>query len=148
MAILQKGGQVPEFTLRDQHGEKISSKDIKGKILLSFHPLAFTSVCTDQMRDLENNYDRFLEKGVTPIGLSVDPYPAKGVWAQSIGLSKLSILADFHPKGALAEACGVYIDKAGISGRAALLIEDGKVLWSKEYGQGERPDVEEIIAQL
>lgn len=145
MAILQKGDKAPEFALRCQDGSEVKSSDVKGKILLSFHPLAFTPVCTDQMRDLENHYDEFIEMGVTPFGVSVDAHPSKGVWALSMGLEKVKMLCDFNPKGELAEACGIYIDKAGISSRAALLLGDGKVLWSKQYEVHERPCIDEVL---
>lgn len=144
MAILQAGDKAPEFELQDQHGEKVNSKDIEGKILLSFHPLAFTSVCTDQMRDLSIHLEEFEKKGVTPLGVSVDSQPAKAVWAQAIGLDS-KILADFNPKGDLAKKCGVYDEENGFSKRSVLLMEDGKVLWSKEYPMAERPDIEEIL---
>ena len=46
---------APEFTLKDQEKNDIKLSDLKGKkVILSWHPLAFTSVCTDQMRSLES----------------------------------------------------------------------------------------------
>lgn len=145
MAIVEKGTKVNLPILRDQNGEKIDLSKEKGKLLFGFHPLAFTSVCTDQMRDLENNYDRFLEKGVKPFGVSVDAHPSKGVWAKSIGVKNVPLLSDFNPKGELAKEFGIYIDKAGISARATVIVEDGVVLWSKEYEKPQRPDIEEIF---
>ena len=149
MTIADKGYKMKAFELRDQNGEKVSSKDIKGKILLAFHPLAFTSVCNDQMRDLENEYDEFTKRGITPLGISVDAHPSKGVWADTLALEKLTILSDFNPKGEVAKDLGVYIEKAGISGRAVVLVdEDGTVLWSKEYEKSQRPDVNEILEAI
>ncbi|MDD7363206.1 MAG: redoxin domain-containing protein [Peptoniphilus sp.] len=145
LTILQKGDKAPEFELRTQTGEKINSKDIEGKILLAFHPLAFTAVCGDQMRDLERNYERLKEKGITPFGVSVDAHPSKGVWAKALDISDLTLLSDFNPKGELAKACGVYVEEAGISGRAVLIFEDGEVKWSKQYPDEQLPDIEEII---
>lgn len=144
--IVQKGDKVSlDFELRNQLGEKVNLNEIKGKILFASHPLAFTSVCTDQMRDLENNFDEFEKYGVTAIGLSVDPHPSKGVWAHAIGVKKTTLVSDFNPKGALAQELGIYIEKAGISARANVLVEDGVVLWSKEYEKSQRPDIEEVL---
>lgn len=148
MAIIEKGAKVNLPELRDQSGKNVDLSKVKGKLLFAFHPLAFTSVCTDQMRDLEINYDRFIEKGVTPYGVSVDAHPSKAVWASAIGVKKTKLLADFNPKGALAEEFGIYIDKAGISARAVVIVEDGVVLWSKEYDKPQRPDVEEIFEAI
>lgn len=148
MTIVKKGDKVELFELRDQDGEKLDLSMIEGKILLSFHPLAFTSVCTDQMRDLDTHFQDFEKRGVEPFGISVDAHPSKGVWAMSIGLKNLKILADFNPKGQLAKNCGVYTEEAGISGRAVVILEDGQVIWSKEYETKEKPDVDEILKAI
>ena len=55
--IIKAGEKAPNFTLKDQSGADIALSDFHGKkVLLSWHPLAWTSVCTDQMRDLERIY--------------------------------------------------------------------------------------------
>ena len=42
--LIKKGEKAKEFTLKDQNGEEVSLKDFKGKkVLLSFHPLAWTA---------------------------------------------------------------------------------------------------------
>lgn len=75
--IAKKGSKSVNFKLRNQLGGEVDSKKVKGRILLSFHPLAFTGVCTAQMQDLEFNFDRIKSKGVTPFGISVDAHPSK-----------------------------------------------------------------------
>lgn len=48
------GDKAKDFTLKDQDGKELHLSDLKGKrVLLSFHPLAWTSVCADQMKSLE-----------------------------------------------------------------------------------------------
>lgn len=57
------GDLAPDFRLKDQNKEEVKLADLKGKkVILSWHPLAFTSVCTDQMRSLERNYDKIQQK--------------------------------------------------------------------------------------
>ena len=57
--MIKVGTIVPNFTLEDNKGNMVSLKDYRGrKVLLSWHPLAWTSVCTDQMRSLEANRAR------------------------------------------------------------------------------------------
>jgi len=47
------------------------------------------------------------------------------------------LLADFHPKGEVAKQYGLWLDEAGISDRATVLIDkEGKVLWSESVGPG------------
>ncbi|MGD9475813.1 MAG: redoxin domain-containing protein, partial [Eubacteriaceae bacterium] len=44
--IIKLGAMAPDFKSPDQDGNFVSIKQFAGKrILLSFHPLAFTSVC-------------------------------------------------------------------------------------------------------
>ena len=42
----------------------------------------------------------------------------------------MPLLADFNPKGEVSRAYGAWIDGAGISDRALVLIEGGEVKWS------------------
>ena len=54
--MIKKGEKAPNFELNDQNGKSVQLKDFKGKkVLLSFHPLAWTGVCTKQMLSLEKN---------------------------------------------------------------------------------------------
>ena len=142
---------ISNFTLKDQHDQEVRFADFKGKkFFLSFHPLAFTSVCSKQMLDMEFRYDQFMAKGVTPFGVSVDHLYAKRVWANSLGLSKLRILADFWPHGALAQALGCFIDKGGVAGRSHYLIngDTGEVIWTKRNEIPEQPNYDQILAEM
>lgn len=59
MAV-KKGDRAKDFTLSDQDGKEVGLSGFKGKrVLLSFHPLAWTPVCADQMKALEKNRGRF-----------------------------------------------------------------------------------------
>jgi len=70
---LKKGMKAPDFTLADSQDGKVTLSDLRGKkVLLSWHPLAWTSVCTDQMRALEAHFDRFAKLNTVPLGMSVD----------------------------------------------------------------------------
>jgi peroxiredoxin len=58
---IEVGSVAPDFTLKDQNEGDVTLSDFKGKkkVVLSFHPLAWTSVCRDQMRDLEKHRKDF-----------------------------------------------------------------------------------------
>jgi len=57
-------------------------------------------------------------------------------------------LADFHPKGAVAQAYGLWRDEWGISRRAVIIIdEEGMVRYSEVIAKGP-PDVEEILKSV
>lgn len=143
--------KAPEFSLKDQYKNDINLSDLKGKkVILSWHPLAFTSVCTDQMRSLERNYDRIQEKGDTVvIGLSIDPFPAKQKWADILCIENVKIVSDFFPYGEVTKAYGLFNEENGASQRANVIIdEEGKVKWVKVYEPSELPDIEEVIENL
>jgi peroxiredoxin len=148
--MLAIGSMAPEFNLKDQDGNVIQLSKLRGKkVLLSFHPLAWTSVCADQMKSLELAYEEFQSLNVLPIGISVDPVPSKKAWAESLGLKKLRIISDFWPHGEVAKAFGVFREKDGFSERANILIdEEGKIVWFKVYPIRQLPDLGEILSFL
>lgn len=145
--MLQVGSVAPQFSLKDQNGETVQLSQFKGKrVLLSFHPLAWTSVCADQMKSLEENYDELEKLNTVPLGLSVDPVPSKKAWAEWLGLKKLKILSDFWPHGEVAKLYEIFREKDGFSQRANIIIdESGKILFMKVYPIRELPDIGEII---
>src|SRR6056297_1123962 len=141
------GEKIPEFKLRDHNEEEITLDNFDDKnILLSFHPLAWTSVCRNQMEALEANYEEFEKNNTVPLGISVDPVPSKRAWAEDIGLDNLRLLSDFWPHGDFASKLGIFIKEKGISGRVNILVNDqGEILWVKEYDIPELPDIDEVL---
>ena len=60
---LKVGDPAPEFTLRDQHGNKLSLSDFKGKkVILYFYPKDMTPGCTRESCDFQESLVRFEEK--------------------------------------------------------------------------------------
>jgi peroxiredoxin len=147
---IKVGDMAPDFNLKNQHDESVSLSSLKGKkILLSFHPLAWTSVCEIQMRSLENKHKIFRELNTVALGISVDSVPCKREWAEYIDVEITGLLADFWPHGDMAKNYGLFIEKAGISGRANIIVDEkGKVEFIKVYEIPEIPDIEEIIRYL
>ncbi len=148
--MIKVGTNAPDFTLEDNQGGTVSLKDLRGKkVLLSWHPLAWTSVCTDQMRALEVHHDRFSALGAIALGLSVDAAAGKKAWAAVLSIRNTKLLSDFHPHGGIAKAYGVFLEDIGASGRANLIVdEEGVVRWAKEYELGQLPDIGEVLEAL
>ena len=83
------------------------------------------------------------------LGLSIDSRHCHAAWAKSLGGVDYPLLADFHPKGAVAQAYGVYLDGPGIGDRATVLIgKDGKVLWSESVGPPGERKPEDLLAKV
>ncbi len=141
------GDQAPDFVLKDQNEKEFKLSDHRGKkVLLSFHPLAWTGVCTQQMKSLEDNKAKFDATNTVAVGLSVDSIPSKKAWADSMGMKHTSLLADFWPHGGVAKQFGIFREKGGTSERANIVVdENGKIVFVKVYPIAELPDINEII---
>ena len=144
---IAKGEEAPDFTLKDQNGKSFTLSKQRGKkVLLSFQPLAWTPICQNQMKGLEDFYDEITSLNTVPVGLSVDSGPSKKAWGQSLGMKKLRMLADFWPHGAVAKLYGLFREQDGITERANVIIDEkGKVAWVKVYDIPQLPDVDEVI---
>ncbi len=147
---LEIGMTAPDFTLEDNQGGKVTLSDLRGKkVLLSWHPLAWTSVCTDQMRALEANQERFEKLGAVALGMSVDPAASKKVWAQVLSIRKTKLLADFYPHGKTAMDYGIFLEEMGASGRVNIILDEkGVIRWIKRYELSQLPDIGEVFRVL
>ncbi|MCR4427933.1 MAG: redoxin domain-containing protein [Caldiserica bacterium] len=150
MEPIKVGERGALFSLKDQEGNLLQLSSLSGrKVLLSFHPLAWTRVCSDQMLSLEANWEKFQRLNALPLGISVDPVPSKRAWAESLGISKLRLLSDFWPHGEIASAYGLFRDAQGTSERANVILnEQGVVIWVKVYPISQLPPIEEIFSFL
>ncbi len=144
------GYNVGDFELKDHRDQIFKSSDFREKkILLSFHPLAWTPVCRDQMLSLEKNFERFKSLNAVAVGISVDSVFSKKAWAEAIDIKNTPLLADFWPHGGLAQRLGLFRYNDGFSERANVILdENGKVKFIKVYPIHELPDIEEVFANL
>jgi peroxiredoxin len=148
--IIQLGKMVKNFTLQDQFGQDFVLSKLRGRrVVLSFHPLAWTPVCTLQMRSLEKNKKVFDNLHTIAVGLSVDSVPCKAAWAKAIKIKQTKLLSDFWPHGNVAKSLGLFREQNGFSQRANVVLDQtGKVCFLKVYPIKELPDINEIIAFL
>jgi peroxiredoxin len=143
------GKKAKDFILRDQKGQEFILSEYPGrKVLLSFHPLAWTPICANQMKDLEKNRKVFERYNTIAVGVSVDSVACKAAWAKSLKIHYTRLLADFWPHGAVAKSLGI-LRTEGFSERANIIIDEkGKVSFVKIYPIKELPDIKEIIQLL
>jgi peroxiredoxin len=141
------GEIAPDFALRDHNGKELKLSELRGKrVLLSFHPLAWTEVCAKQMQSLEANKDVFASLNTVPLGLSVDTVPSKKAWADYLGIKAVPLLSDFWPHGEVANAYGIFREKNGYSERANIIVDEkGKIVFFKVYEIRQLPDIDEIV---
>jgi peroxiredoxin len=150
LSLIAVGVQAPDFDVKDNKKQNIRLSAYRGKkVLLSWHPLAWTPICTDQMRALENNWQNFQNFNTVPLGFSVDAQPCKEVWATALLINNVSLPSDFWPHGKVARDYGIFDETKGISERANIIIDEtGKVKWVKVYPSGQLPDINEVLQIL
>ena len=144
------GEKAPDFSLFDQNEKVFSLSDFKGKrILLSFHPLAWTGICGEQMKSLEENWKELEELNTIAVGINVDSIPSKKAWADSLGIKNTRLLSDFWPHGKVSNLYRIFREKEGFSERANVIInEDKEIEFIRIYKIDELPDINEILTFL
>ena len=147
---IKAGDKAPDFELYDHNGKEFKlSTFTEKRVLLSFHPLAWTSVCAKQMKSLEENWKTFEELNTIAVGVSIDSVPSKKAWAESLSINNIRLLSDFWPHGNVAGLLGIFREKDGFSERANIIIDkDLKIEYAQIYEISKLPDIDEIITFL
>ena len=113
-----------------------------------FYPLAFSGVCTKELQDITGAAQRYQAANAEVLAVSVDSQYTLKAFKRDENLSA-HLLADFHPKGAVAQLYGTYMDVAGISGRATFVIDkDGRVVSKVTSAVLQPRDQEEYLSAL
>src|ERR1700691_6585423 len=140
------GAAAPDFTLKDQNQKDVKLSDVRGtkNVVIVFYPLDWSPVCTNEHMCMVNDMKRFEQLDAAVLGLSVDSVWSHKAFAEKMGIH-YSLLADFHPRGAVADTFGVYLAEKGITGRAIAIVDrGGKIAWFKNYDIPTLPDMKEV----
>lgn len=127
------GTQAPDFVLKSKQPDgvkdvKLSDNAGKKNTVLLFFPLAFTSVCTQEMCDVSQGINAYKDLNADVIGISVDSPFSQEAWAkkEKIGITLASdlnkttakaygvLLDDLLGFGSTAARAAFVIDKAGV----------------------------------
>ena len=144
------GQTAPDFTLMNQDKKEMKLSDFTGKknVVLVFYPLDWSPTCTNEHACFVNDMKQFETLDAEVLGVSVDSVWSHKAYAEKMHIT-YSLLADFHPKGAMSEKYGVYLPEKGITGRSIFIIDkSGKVAWMKNYDIPVVPDVKEVATAL
>lgn len=156
MAI-EKGQPAPAFSLYDSEKNMVNLADFKGKnVVILFFPLAFTSVCTEELCSVRDNISLYNNSNAQVLGISVDSLFTLDKYKNEQNLN-YPLLSDFN-KTAAADY-GVLYDTfpafgmAGVSKRAAFVIDKEGVIQYSEVcpTPGDLPDfnaIKEVLSQL
>ena len=100
------------------------------------------------MPDIESRVDQFKTADTQVLGISVDSRFSHENWASSLGGISFPLLADFHPKGAMGESYGVYLDERGLDRRSTVIIDkQGIVRYTQVVEQGGIRKSEDLLAE-
>jgi peroxiredoxin len=151
-SILQPGDAAPDFTLTDLHRKDWTLSDAvkKGDVVLCFFPLAFTSVCSTEMKFVNDEMSGWEKKGATVVGVSCDSFAVLKAWADQMGL-KQPLVSDIHRQ--VCKAYGLYWPDLNVSSRGTVVIGKsadgkGKVKWSQGREPGKAMKWDEVMAWL
>lgn len=131
---IQVGQKAPDFTLVTKTAdgpELVKLSDIVGKsnIVLLFVPMAFTSVCTDELCDISKGLSEYSDLDAKVYGISGDSPFAQEIWAQKEGID-FPLLSDYEHE--VAKAYGIAYEQflpdanlimGGVAKRSAFLID-------------------------
>ena len=129
---IRTGDRAPEFDLEETSDSRVRLSDFAGRrnVLLVFHPFAFTPVCEEEARDLQENLDSFRNAQTEVVFVSCDTSAARQAWKQELG-AEYTFASDFWQHGAAAKAYGVFNEESGAPIRGTFLIDKaGTVIWS------------------
>jgi peroxiredoxin len=149
MSALDAGAHAPDFDLKSTPDQSVRLSDFRGKpAILAFYPADWSPVCTDQMALYNEILDEFRSFQAALFGISIDHAWCHVAFAQSRNLH-FPLLADFHPKGEVAQSYGVYNDDTGMSERALFVIDsEGVIHWSYVSPIGVNPGADGILTAL
>ena len=149
MAV-ETGAQAPDFTLKDQNKQDVTLSSFRGakNVLLVFYPFAFSSICTNELRDIRDNLTRYQNDAVQILAVSTDPTFSLKAFAAAEGYD-FPLLSDFWPHGDLAKSYGVFNETPGMANRGTFLIDTGGVVRFSEVNEpGEPRDQDDWLRAL
>ncbi|MBI1841314.1 MAG: redoxin domain-containing protein [Verrucomicrobia bacterium] len=153
------GSKAPDFSLKSKTKDglvdvKLSENFDKKNTVLLFFPLAFTSVCTQELCDISQGISGYSGLNADVIGVSVDSPFAQEAWAQK---EKISVRLASDLNKTVTKAYGVEFPAlAGIgdtSARAAIVIDKKGVVQYAEQTPTPKDlpnfaKVKEVLAKL
>ncbi len=149
---LNIGDSAPQFTLKNQDARDVSISDFKGKnIVLLFFPFAFSSVCTIEMKKMQQDLEKYEGLNAQILGISVDSHYTLLAWKKELKIN-FPLLSDFNKKVSPIYdsyydiyAPGKY-DYKGVAKRSAFVIsKNGKIKYKEICpNAGDQPDYDAI----
>lgn len=131
--MVKVGNKAPDFTTRDQNGDKVKLSDFKGqRVVLYFYPKDDTPGCTKEACSFRDADDVFKKEGIKVFGVSTDDEKSHQKFINKFSLP-FDLLADTDKT--IVEKYGVWGEKSmygkkymGTLRKTFLIDENGKIV--------------------
>lgn len=150
---IQPGQTAPDFTLYDSEKNQVTLSSLKGEnVLLLFFPLAFTSVCTEELCTVRDNINQYKKANARVLGISVDSLQTLARFKSDQQLN-FTLLSDFNKEVSILYD-SLYTmfgyNMKGVSKRAAFVIDKKGIVRYAEVleNAGKIPDFKQIESIL
>ncbi len=148
MSILKKGIKAPDFKLVGTDLQPITLDDFRGKnLILHFFPLAFTSVCTEQLCTANGEENDYVSLNAEVVGVSTDSPFVLDKFAKENNLN-FKLGSDFNRE--VSKAFGVlyegdFVGMTHFAMRSAFVIDKEGIIRYSEVTDGKTlPNFENI----
>jgi glutaredoxin-dependent peroxiredoxin len=128
------GTKAPDFNLKSKNAAGVSDVKLSNNLgnkntVILFFPLAFTSVCTDEMCDVSQGINAYKNLGADVVGISVDSPFSQEAWARQNNIT-ITLASDLNKT--TAKAYGVLLDDllgfGSTAARAAFVVDKAGVI--------------------
>jgi peroxiredoxin len=148
----QIGDTIPSITLQDTEGTQITIEaETNNHTVLLFFPLAFSSVCTDELCSVRDNMKLYESLNAKVYGISIDSFFSLKAFKQSQNLN-FTLLSDFNKEQST--NFGVlnndHFGMIGVAKRSAFVLDGNMKLVHSEILEdaGNLPDFDKIKEAL
>ncbi len=129
------GEKAPLFTLYDQDKNQVSLDSFRGQsVVLFFFPLAFSSVCTEEMCILRDTIEDFAKLDTKVLAISVDSLYTLKAFRNAQGYN-FPMLSDFNKETARSYDClheEFSYNMRGVAKRSAFVIDKAGLIRYRE----------------
>jgi peroxiredoxin len=117
------GQTLPEFELRDQNRNVVSSDSLRGRnSIIVFIPFPFTRTCESEICDIRDRMGEFDKLDANVVAVTCDAVATNRAWAEQNNID-YPVLSDFWPHGEMSQAFGVFNETFGYAERTTFVVD-------------------------
>ncbi|GBD03872.1 Putative peroxiredoxin bcp [bacterium HR19] len=145
--MLKVGDEIQEFEGVLSSGQKITSKELKGKwVILFFFPKAFTPGCTKEVCNIRDRFENLKKYGVEIIGVSKDKLETQKKFKEKYNLP-YELIAD--EKGEIIKKFGAGKPNGSAQRKTFIIDPEGKIsfIFEKVNPDKHAEEIEKILKE-